>query len=51
MRTDVRTVPPTEDVEHAGDVLVRRRWVQFVRQDDMEYRERPVESRQLVPGC
>ena len=31
MRTDVRTVPPAEDVEHAGDVLVRRRWVQFVR--------------------
>ena len=31
MRTDVRTVPPAEDVEHAGDVLVRRRWVQFAR--------------------
>ena len=28
MRTDVRTVPPAEDVEHVGDVPVRRRWVQ-----------------------
>ena len=25
MRTDVQTDPPAEDVEHAGDVLVRRR--------------------------
>ena len=31
MHTDVRTDPPAADVEHAGDVLVRRRWVQFVR--------------------
>ena len=34
MRTDVRTDPPAEDVEHAGDVLVRRRWVQFARRPE-----------------
>ena len=31
MCTDVRTVPPAEDVEHVGDVPVRRRWVQYAR--------------------
>ena len=31
MRTDVRTVPPAKDVEHVGDVPVRRRWVQPAR--------------------
>ena len=31
MRTDVRTVPPAEDVGHVGDVPVRRRWVQDTR--------------------
>ena len=54
MRTDVRTDPPAGDVEHAGDVIVRRRWVQFVsRPVSMirRHRERPAESRQLVPGC
>ena len=45
MRTDVRTDPAAEDVEHAGDVLVRRRWVQF---HDMDYRESPAESRQSL---
>ena len=34
MRTDVRTDPPAEDVEHVGDVLVRRRWVQFARRPE-----------------
>ena len=29
MRTNVRTVPPAEDVEHVGYVPVRRRWVQY----------------------
>ena len=48
MHTDVRTDQPAEDVEHAGDVLVRRGWVQFTRVHEMEYRESPVESRQSV---
>ena len=26
-----RTDPPAKDVEHAGDILDRGRWVQFVR--------------------
>ena len=53
MRTDVRTDPPAEDVEHAGDVLVRRRWVQFASRAEsmMEHRESPAESRQSVPDC
>ena len=41
-----RTDPPAKDVEHAGDILDRGRWVQF-----MEHRERPAESGQSVPGC
>ena len=39
-----------EDVEHAGDILDRGRWAQFVRHD-MEYRERLAESSESVPGC
>ena len=29
-----RTDPPAEDVEHAGDILDRGRWVQFVRRPE-----------------
>ena len=47
-----QTDPPAEEVEHAGDILDRGRWVQFNRRvHDMEYRERPVESGQCVPDC
>ena len=49
-----RTDPPAKDVEHAGDIIDRGRWVQFVRParvHDIEYRERPAVSRQSVPGC
>ena len=31
LRTEVRTVPPDEDVGHVGNVPVRRRWVQPAR--------------------
>ena len=29
-----RTDPPAKDVEHAGDILDRGRWVQFVRRPE-----------------
>ena len=31
LRTEVRTVPPDEDVGHVGNVPVRGRWVQPAR--------------------
>ena len=53
MRTDV----PAEDVEHAGDILDRGRWVQFARRPESriwsidQYRERPAERVQSVSDC
>ena len=47
--TDVRTDTPAEDVEHAGDVLVRRRWVcPPTSVHDMEYREKPAVRDQFL---
>ena len=49
----MRTDATAEDVEHAGDILDRGRWVVCppTRVHDMEYRERPAESGQSVPDC
>ena len=43
-----RTDPPAEDVEHAGDILDRGRWVQFVRRQMGHSKEKPAVRNQFL---
>ena len=43
-----RTDPPAKDVEHAGDILDRGRWVQFVRRKIGHGKEKPAVRNQFL---
>ena len=51
MRTDARTDPPAEDVEHAGDILDRGRWVQFIRRPESMIWSIGTGRRKVVSRC